>query len=73
MRTWAYKRNDKVHFELHLKCEHLSNVTPRYLGLEQKGRVSLLKLTFSSHLWGTIRKNIVSDRLSTKTAISVHI
>jgi len=28
----------------------LSNVTPRYLGSEQKGRVSLLKLTFSSHL-----------------------
>jgi len=28
----------------------LSNVTPRYLGSEQKGRFSLLKLTFSSHL-----------------------
>jgi len=28
----------------------LSNVTPRYLGSEQKGRVSLLKLTFSSRL-----------------------
>ena len=26
----------------------LSNITPRYLGSEQKGRVSLLKLTFSS-------------------------
>jgi len=24
----------------------LSNVTPRYLGLEQKGRVSLLKVDF---------------------------
>ena len=36
------------------KCQQyvsdLSNVTPRYLGLEQKGRVSLLKLTLSSHL-----------------------
>jgi len=28
----------------------LSNVTPRYLGSEQKGRISLLKLTFSSRL-----------------------
>ena len=28
----------------------LSNVTPRYLGSEQKGRVSLLKLSFNSHL-----------------------
>ena len=28
----------------------LSNVTPRYLGLEQKGRVSLLKLALSSCL-----------------------
>ena len=28
----------------------LSSVTPRYLGSEQKGRVSLLKLTFSSCL-----------------------
>jgi len=28
----------------------LSNVTPRYLGSEQKGRVSLLKLTFISRL-----------------------
>jgi len=28
----------------------LSNVTPRYLGTEQKGRVSLLWLTFSSRL-----------------------
>jgi len=28
----------------------LSNVTLRYLGLEQKGRVSWLKLTFISHL-----------------------
>ena len=28
----------------------LSNVTPRYLGSEQKGRVSLLMLTFSSRL-----------------------
>jgi len=28
----------------------LSNVIPRYFGSEQKGRVSLLKLTFSSHL-----------------------
>jgi len=28
----------------------LSNVTPRYLGSEQKGRVSLLKLTFSLRL-----------------------
>ena len=27
---------------------NLSNITPRYLGSEQKGRVSLLKLTFSS-------------------------
>jgi len=28
----------------------LSNVTPRCLGSEQKGRVSLLYMTFSSHL-----------------------
>ena len=28
----------------------LSNITPRFLGSEQKGRVSLLKLTFSSRL-----------------------
>jgi len=28
----------------------LSNVTPRYLGSEQEARVSLLWLTFSSHL-----------------------
>jgi len=28
----------------------LSNVTPRYVGSEQKGRVSLVWLTFSSHL-----------------------
>jgi len=28
----------------------LSNVTPRYLGSEQRGRISLLKLTFSSRL-----------------------
>jgi len=37
-----------------LRCRQyvsdLSNVTPRYLGSEQKGRVSLLKLTFSSWL-----------------------
>ena len=28
----------------------LSNVTPRYLGSEQKGRISLLKLTYMSRL-----------------------
>ena len=28
----------------------LSNVTPRYVGLKQKGRVLLLRLTVSSHL-----------------------
>jgi len=37
-----------------LRCRRyvtdLSNVTPRYFGSEQKGRVSLLKLTFSSRL-----------------------
>ena len=33
----------------------LSNVTPRYLGSEQKGRVSLLKLTFSSRLASLLR------------------
>ena len=43
----------------------LSNVTPRYLGLEQKGRVSLLKLTFSSRL--------ASLFLSWKTADTVFV
>ena len=33
----------------------LSNVILRYLGLEQKGRVSLLKLTFSSSLASLLR------------------
>jgi len=33
----------------------LSNLTPRYLRSEQKGRVSLLKLTFSSRLASLLR------------------
>ena len=33
----------------------LSNVTPRYLGSEQKGRVSLLRLTLSSRLASLLR------------------
>jgi len=33
----------------------LSNVTPRYLGSEQTGRVSLMKLTFSSRLASLLR------------------
>jgi len=33
----------------------LSNVNPTYLGSEQKGRVSLLKLTFSSRLASLLR------------------
>ena len=31
------------------------------------------KHTPSSELWGAVRKNIISDRFSTKTAISAHI
>jgi len=27
----------------------------------------------SEQLWGAVRKNIISDRFSTKTAISAHI
>jgi len=29
--------------------------------------------TGSEHVWGAVRKNIISDRFSTKTAISAHI
>ena len=48
----------------------LSNVTPRYLGSEQKGRVSLLKLAFSSRLaslllrWKTVDTVFVVLRFS---------
>ena len=43
----------------------LSNVTPSYLGSEQKGGISLLKLTFSSRL--------ASLLLSWKTADTVFV
>ena len=47
MRDVSLLRNDS-------RCRRyvsdLSNVTPKYLGSEQKGRVSLLKLTLSSRL-----------------------
>jgi len=29
--------------------------------------------SIDSFIWGTVRKNIISDRFSTKTAISAHI
>jgi len=28
---------------------------------------------FQGRLWGAVRKNIISDRFSTKTAVSAHI
>jgi len=40
---------------------NLSNVTPRYLGSEQKGRVSLLKLTFSSRLASLLLRRKTAD------------
>ena len=43
----------------------LSNVTPRYLGSEQKGRVPLLYLTFSSRLASLLLKH---DKRSNKNA-----
>jgi len=34
-------------------------------------RVTLVR--FADYVWGAVRKNIIPDRFSTKTAISAHI
>jgi len=47
MRDVSFLRSDS---RCRRQVSDLSNVTPRYLGSEQKGRVSLSKLTFSSRL-----------------------
>jgi len=39
----------------------LSNVTPRYLGSDQKGRVSLLYLTLSSRLASLLSRRKAAD------------
>ena len=45
----------------------VSNVTPRCLGSEQKGRVSLLKLTFSSRLASLLLKWKAADTVTPDT------
>jgi len=51
----------------------LSNVTPRYLYSEQKGRVSLLKLTFSLRLTSLLLRWKAADTVSVVLSFSFQI
>jgi len=51
----------------------LSNVTPRYLGSEQKGRVSLLKFTFSSRLASLLLRWKTADTVLVKLSFSFQV
>jgi len=51
----------------------LSNVTPRYLGSEQKGRVSLLKLTFSSRLASLLLRRKTADTVFVVLSFSFQV
>jgi len=51
----------------------LSNVTPRYLGSEQKGRVSLLKLKFSSRLASLLLRWKTVDAVFVMLSFSFHV
>ena len=51
----------------------LSNVTPRYLGSEQKGRVSLLKLTFSSRLASFLLRRKTADTVFVVLSFSFQV
>jgi len=51
----------------------LSKVTPRYLGSEQKGRVSLFKLTFSSRLASWLLRLKTADTVCVVLSISFQV
>ena len=59
-RDVSFLRNDS---RWRRKVSDLSNVTPRFLGSEQKGRVSLLMLTFGSRLASTVTVNNCTPHL----------
>jgi len=51
-------------------------LTKKSLALCHQGKetvTSAKSITDFARLWGAVRKNIISDRFSTKTAISAHI
>jgi len=52
---------------------NLSNVTPRYLGSEQKGRISLLYLTFSSHLASLLLRWNAADNVFAVLSFSFQV
>ena len=51
----------------------LSNVTPRYTGSEQKGRISSLKLTFSSRLVFLFLRWKTADTAFVALSFSFHV
>ena len=51
----------------------LSNVTARYLGSEQKGRISLLKLTFSSRLASLLLRRKTADTVFVVLSFSFQV
>ena len=51
----------------------LSNVTPTYLGWEQKGRVSLLKLTFSSRLASLLLRRKIANTVFVVLSFSFQV
>jgi len=51
----------------------LSNVTPRYLGSEQKGRVALLYLTLSSHLVSLLLRWKAADTVFVVLNFNFHV
>jgi len=54
-----FKPNRKITFNLNLVARMLFS--------------NLWRTTLDTRVWGAVRKNIISDRFSTKTAISAHI
>jgi len=51
----------------------LSNVTPRYSGSEQKGRVSLLKMTFTSRSASLLLRWKTADTVFVALSFSFHV
>ena len=51
----------------------LSNVTPRYLGSEQKSRISLLRLTFSSRLASLLLRWKAADAVFVVQSLSFQV
>jgi len=68
---------DVSFFRIDSRCRRyvseLSNVTPRYLGSEQKGRVSLLKLTLSSRIASLLLRWKTSDTVFVVLSFSFQV